>query len=104
MKRLVLIALLAFAGWKGYQHLGAPTATPASASTASADTETGVDTDAVPGAVVPDPAGDAYQCDGRRYCSQMTSRAEAEFFVRHCPDTRMDGDGDGDPCENDSRF
>ncbi|MBE0622472.1 MAG: excalibur calcium-binding domain-containing protein, partial [Burkholderiales bacterium] len=45
-----------------------------------------------------------FRCDGRVYCSQMTSRAEAEFFVRNCPNTRMDGDGDGIPCENDSRF
>ena len=45
-----------------------------------------------------------FKCDGRVYCSQMTSRAEAEFFVRNCPDTKMDGDRDGIPCENDSRF
>lgn len=45
-----------------------------------------------------------FHCDGRRYCSQMRSRAEAEFFLRNCPDTRMDGDHDGVPCENDSRF
>jgi hypothetical protein len=45
-----------------------------------------------------------FRCDGRVYCSQMTSRAEAEFFVRNCPNTKMDGDGDGIPCENDTRF
>jgi hypothetical protein len=45
-----------------------------------------------------------FQCDGRVHCSQMTSRAEAEFFLRNCPNTKMDGDGDGIPCENDSRF
>lgn len=45
-----------------------------------------------------------FRCDGRIHCSQMNSRAEAEFFVRNCPDTRMDGDHDGRPCENDSRF
>ncbi|MBY6186498.1 excalibur calcium-binding domain-containing protein [Marinobacter hydrocarbonoclasticus] len=43
-------------------------------------------------------------CDGRQYCSEMTSREEAEFFLLHCPDTRMDGDHDGIPCENDSRW
>lgn len=46
----------------------------------------------------------SFKCDGRVYCSQMTSRAEAEFFVRNCPNTKMDGDRDGIPCENDSRF
>ncbi|MCA9358565.1 excalibur calcium-binding domain-containing protein, partial [Candidatus Kaiserbacteria bacterium] len=45
-----------------------------------------------------------FRCDGREYCSQMTSRAEAEFFTRNCPNSKMDGDGDGVPCENDSRF
>ena len=45
-----------------------------------------------------------FKCDGRQHCSQMTSRAEAEYFSRNCPDTEMDGDGDGEPCENDSRF
>jgi hypothetical protein len=46
----------------------------------------------------------AFQCDGRVYCSEMHSRAEAEFFIKHCPNTKMDGDNDGEPCENDSRF
>jgi hypothetical protein len=45
-----------------------------------------------------------FHCDGRRFCSQMTSREEAEYFLRYCPDTKMDGDRDGIPCENDSRF
>ncbi len=45
-----------------------------------------------------------FQCDGRTHCSQMTSREEAEFFNNNCPNTKMDGDHDGDPCENDSRF
>ena len=45
-----------------------------------------------------------YQCDGREHCSQMNSRAEAEWFIRNCPNTKMDGDGDGIPCENDSRW
>lgn len=43
-------------------------------------------------------------CDGRQHCSQMRSRAEAEYFIRSCPNTKMDGDRDGVPCENDSRF
>ena len=45
-----------------------------------------------------------FKCDERQYCSQMTSREEAEFFIKNCPDTKMDGDRDGVPCENDSRF
>lgn len=43
------------------------------------------------------------QCDGRTYCSQMTSLAEARFLTRNCPNTKMDGNRDGEPCERDSR-
>ncbi|WP_371231052.1 excalibur calcium-binding domain-containing protein [Pseudomonas sp. QE6] len=39
------------------------------------------------------------RCDGRQYCSQMTSCAEAKAFLRSCPGMKMDGDGDGIPCE-----
>lgn len=41
----------------------------------------------------------AFRCDGRTHCSQMTSCAEAEFFLRNCPNTQMDGNNDGEPCE-----
>jgi hypothetical protein len=41
----------------------------------------------------------SYQCDGRKHCSQMTSYEEAVYFNKHCPDTKMDGDHDGTPCE-----
>lgn len=40
-----------------------------------------------------------FSCDGRKYCSQMTSCEEATYFVRHCPNTKMDGNNDGVPCE-----
>jgi hypothetical protein len=41
----------------------------------------------------------SFKCDGRTHCSQMTSCAEATFFINHCPNTKMDGDNDGVPCE-----
>jgi hypothetical protein len=41
----------------------------------------------------------AYRCDGRTHCSQMSSYEEAVFFIRNCPNTQMDGDHDGIPCE-----
>ena len=44
-------------------------------------------------------AADAYQCTGKQHCSQMASCGEARFYVQHCPGTKMDGDGDGLPCE-----
>lgn len=43
--------------------------------------------------------GAGFKCDGRRFCSEMQSCAEAEFFLSNCPGTEMDGDGDGVPCE-----
>ncbi len=46
----------------------------------------------------------SYSCDGRQHCSQMNSRAEAVYFIQNCPNTKMDGNNDGIPCENDSRF
>jgi cold shock CspA family protein len=41
----------------------------------------------------------SFHCDGRTYCSQMTSCAEATFFLQNCPNVEMDGDQDGAPCE-----
>jgi hypothetical protein len=40
-----------------------------------------------------------FTCDGRTMCSQMTSCEEATYFLKNCPGTKMDGDGDGVPCE-----
>ena len=40
------------------------------------------------------------RCDGRQHCSQMTSCAEAKFFLGNCPGVKMDGDRDGIPCED----
>ena len=42
----------------------------------------------------------SYKCDGRTHCSQMRSCAEAKYFIQNCPNTKMDGDSDGIPCEN----
>lgn len=41
-----------------------------------------------------------FKCDGRTHCSQMTSCTEATYFIEHCPNTKMDGDDDGVPCES----
>jgi cold shock CspA family protein len=40
-----------------------------------------------------------FQCQGKVWCSQMSSYEEAIFYLRNCPGTKMDGDGDGSPCE-----
>jgi cold shock CspA family protein len=44
-------------------------------------------------------AANHYVCDGRQHCSQMRSCEEATWFIRNCPNTKMDGEGDGVPCE-----
>jgi hypothetical protein len=40
-----------------------------------------------------------FKCDGRQHCSQMRNFKEAKYFIQHCPNTKMDGDNDGIPCE-----
>jgi len=47
----------------------------------------------------PRPASSRYRCTGKVYCNQMNSCAEATFYLRNCPGTKMDGDRDGIPCE-----
>lgn len=52
-----------------------------------------------PTAAQPSPSVQEFRCEGKTHCSQMGSKAEAEFYLRNCPNTQMDGDNDGDPCE-----
>ena len=47
----------------------------------------------------PPPSPTNFRCDGRRYCTQMTSCQEAKYFLANCPGVKMDGNGDGVPCE-----
>ena len=44
-----------------------------------------------------------FSCDGRTHCSQMRSYEEAVFFLRNCPNVKMDGNNDGEPCERQFR-
>jgi hypothetical protein len=41
-----------------------------------------------------------FECDGRTQCVDMTSCDEATYFLDNCPNVKMDGDGDGVPCES----
>ena len=85
-KDLIVLAVIGVAAWYGYTHfedrirqaLGFAPSTP-SASVR----------------ILPE----QFACDGRIYCSQMTSCDEAKYFLRNCPRTKMDGNGDGIPCE-----
>ena len=42
---------------------------------------------------------DQFRCDGRIYCSQMTSCEEARFFLTYCPNTRLERNSEGLACE-----
>ena len=90
--KLVIIALLVAFSWNHYQK-----------NLSSATVQTEQETYENPITSISQPT-ESFSCDGRQHCSQMRSRAEAEFFLKSCPNTKMDGDHDGVPCENDSRF
>lgn len=55
--------------------------------------------EAAPTAAAPVPSRQNFHCDGRTHCAQMTSCAEATYFLRNCPGVQMDGNHDGVPCE-----
>ena len=95
MKKILLLILVVFVGWNYLTR--SPNSSAAHLSESYEVTEL-----SRPAPVYRHQSN--FRCDGRQYCSQMNSRAEAEFFIRNCPNTKMDGDRDGIPCENDSRF
>lgn len=41
----------------------------------------------------------SFTCGQKTYCREMTSCAEARFYLQRCGLSRIDGDGDGVPCE-----
>jgi hypothetical protein len=44
--------------------------------------------------------GNAFTCGAKRFCRQMLSCGEAMFYLDRCGVARLDGDGDGIPCES----
>lgn len=42
---------------------------------------------------------EAFQCGSKTWCREMVSCEEARFHLESCGLTRLDGDGDGIPCE-----
>lgn len=52
------------------------------------------------GAVAAEQAPDFVRaCDVRTQCFQMTSCAEAKYFLENCPGVQMDANRNGVPCE-----
>ena len=103
MKKLVPFVIIALIAWLAYGKYEAQRQRDELAQLSS-DTEMEVEEedDAVQdtGNSLPERATEEFTCDGREHCSQMTSCKEAEYFINHCPGTKMDGDKDGVPCED----
>jgi len=95
MKKVILWVLIGALGVFAWQRLHRPLASVEEASQPVSaepqDSPQAPSTEAV--------AATPFKCDGRIYCSQMTSCEEAEFFLENCPGVKMDGGGDGVPCE-----
>lgn len=107
MRKLLIIAILGLVAWKGYGRYVEQSAAvdsdamleeqgiaeqPDTLSSSKSSSQTSQD--------------GSFTCDGRKYCSQMTSCAEAMYFLKNCPGVKMDGSGsgqdgpgDGIPCE-----
>ena len=90
MKNLIALLLLAGLAWVGYSkhQAGELSAEPVAQANV-----------APPGNPAQSAPVTGFRCDGRTHCSQMTSCAEAKYFLAHCPNTQMDGNHDGEPCE-----
>ena len=81
----ITLAAIAAIGMYVYQQYQARTPSPPSQAGEAADAAAQVES--------------RYTCDGRTHCSEMRSCEEATWFIRHCPNTQMDGNDDGVPCE-----
>ncbi len=109
MMRFILVLLLAVLAWRVVDHHrsrgayaadAARRAPPAAAPLIEAPPPPATLPTAAAIAATPAlPATSAYRCDGRTMCSQMHSCDEAKYFLQNCPGTKMDGNHDGVPCE-----
>lgn len=97
MKRFILLLILAAFAWKAYDKYSHAVAPGANLAEASVMVEE--EAPNAPPANVRLNTSDGFACDGRTYCSQMTSCNEAKYFLQNCPDVKMDGNHDGVPCE-----
>jgi hypothetical protein len=102
MKKILYLAIVLTVGWFIYNEYIEPRNTDMAAESESTEAVESESTGTISEQRYSN--NEQFKCDGRQRCGQMTSRAEAEFFIRNCPNTKMDGDNDGIPCENDSRF
>lgn len=95
MKRIIVLLILAALAWHGYgKYQQGTMRAQATQAAPLADLPAGR-----PETRPERPTSLNDRCDGRTYCSQMTSCAEATWFLKNCPGTKMDGNNDGIPCE-----
>ena len=100
MKKVMLGILIGALGVFAWQRLHQPLASVEASQPDSQDVQDVQDSqDALQGPATGTVTESKFTCDGRIYCSQMTSCEEAEFFLENCPGVKMDGGGDGVPCE-----
>lgn len=96
MQRLLTLAIIVGLGWFAYtryqQHRAFPVPPKAESSKFEKLASLAPSAQNVQSA--------PFSCDGRTYCSEMRSCEEAKYFLNNCPNTKMDGDHDGIPCES----
>lgn len=101
MKKVVVGMLVGALGMFAWQRVMQPA--PAAEVVEVADADEDADEDEEPAAGISLDSQPVerpnFTCDGRQYCSQMTSCEEAMYFLENCPDVKMDGERDGIPCE-----
>lgn len=97
MKKLLLVLIVGGIFIYHRAHRPAPQSAPDSYSAQASEPEARHESGQSLPAVERETA--RFTCDGRQYCSQMTSCEEATYFLQNCPDVKMDGEGDGVPCE-----
>jgi hypothetical protein len=100
MRKVMLGIVIGALGVFAWHRLHQPLASGAASQPGSPDAQDAQDSqDALQDPATETVAESKFKCDGRIYCSQMTSCEEAEFFLENCPGVKMDGGGDGVPCE-----
>ena len=100
MKNILMLAFVIFAGWKFYtdSKIKASKAVQTEQSQQAKQVTQTIQSP-IKRAIKATKQQPKFECDGRQHCSQMSSCAEATYFIKHCPNTKMDGDRDGVPCE-----
>lgn len=93
MKKIIVILIVLVLGWYGNQKYRSYKQEQSFGTSETAAVDHSRTTSEIPSNRGP------FKCDGRIFCSQMTSCEEAKFFLKSCPNTKMDGNNDGIPCE-----